>query len=160
MLKIITLLLITVISLFLISCGSDSTSPIVPNPVVNDTIYTLPILEAAVNGGLTGSNFNSTSFGNSVTAANVRLEFTIQSNSDSSLGCIASYRDSSNGLPAPPSPLTVNVYSPVDSSYTVNLNLPAQYFYISFNVRMVVTNSQNTLRRYIRFVNVRVIKVS
>lgn len=160
MTRILTSLSVLILSFYILSCGSDSSSPIVPAPVVNDTIYTLPILEAAVNGGSTGSNFNSTSFGNSVNASNVRVEFTIQSNADSSVGCIASYRDSSNGLPAPPSPLTVNVYSPIDTSYTVNLSLPAQYFYISFNVRMVVTNSMNTLRRYIRFVNVRVIKVS
>ena len=86
MLRIITLLSIIVISLFLISCGSDTTNPILPNPPANDTIYTLSILEAAVNGGSSGSDFNSTSFGNSVTATNVRLEFTIQSNADSSFG--------------------------------------------------------------------------
>lgn len=140
------------------SCGEDSTTT-PNNPVTSDTLYSLALLEAAVVTG-SGSNFNSVSFANTITASNVRLEFTIQSNADSSQGCTASYRDSTNGSPVPPSPLTVNVYSPIDTTYSMNLSVPTQPFFISFNVSMLVLNPLNTLRRYMRFVNVRVIKVS
>ena len=146
---------IVLTAVFITSCSDDTTTNVTPP---SNVLFTWDTLSASINAGSTGISSNSTGFTQTITAAQVKIEYRLQSNADSSAGASASYVDSTNGTPAPPSPLTVNVYGPVDTSYSFTYNVSAQPFHSGFKVKMTLTQP-SAVTRYIKLTNIKVTKV-
>jgi hypothetical protein len=151
--RITYLCLLVIIALIIPSCGDDNTTT--PNTPTSSVLFTWDTLQAVVTN--TGFSSNSTSFTQTISATQVRIEYRLQSNADSSAGAFGSYLDSTNGSPVPPSPMTINIYAPIDTSYSFIYNVPTQPFYAGFKAQMFV--SQNTVLRYLRLINIKITKV-
>ena len=137
------------------SCSDDNTTN---NPPASNVLFSQDTLSASVNAGSTGISTDAAGFSQTITATQVKIEYSLQSNADSSFGASGSYRDSTNGTPIPPSPLTINVYGPVDTTYSFTYNVASQPFHAGFNVTMNVTQP-NAVTRYIRLTNIKVTKL-
>ena len=149
---ILLVLLVSFVSI-LSSCGDDSTTT--PTDPPSNVLFSWDTLAAVRDAGSSGLTTISQSFDQTVSGTQVKVEYRIQSNIDTSLGgCSASYTDSTNGSPS--SPNTVNVYGAIDSAYSFTYTIPAQPFHAAFRVRLF-TQSQS-VQRYIRFVNIKVTK--
>lgn len=149
--------LIFVICLSLISCGEDSTIN-GSNVPVGTVFYSKDTLHAQIDAGGTYVSGTSTSFNMTVSAVKVKIEYRIQSNVDSSSGSTATYLDSTNGSPVPPSPLIVNVYSPVDTAVSFIYNVPSGPLYSKYDLWIYGTQPASFVR-YIRFTDIKVTKV-
>ncbi|MEO8512928.1 MAG: hypothetical protein ABI543_05185 [Ignavibacteria bacterium] len=149
---LLLLILVSFISV-LSSCGDSATTPTEPT-----VLFTLDTLSASVEAGVTGSDTVSQSFSQSLLISQVKIEYRLQSNVDSSFGSTASYIDSTNGLPTPPSSIIHYVYSPVDSLYSFTYSVTAQPFFAGFNLGLIVTQPQ-TETKYIRMTGIKVTKV-
>ncbi len=145
-------LLVSFVTLFN-SCGDDNTTT--PTDPPSNVLFSWDTLAAVRDAGSSGLTTISQSFDQTVSGTQVKVEYRIQSNIDTSLGgCSASYTDSTNGSPS--SPNTVNVYGAIDSAYSFTYTISAQPFHAAFRVRLF-TQSQS-VQRYIRFVNIKVTK--
>ncbi len=144
------------ITFLFVSCGDDSTTG-TTNPPSN-TLFSMDTIAAVKDAGTVGLTTITQSFNQTISASEVKVEYRIQSNIDTTNnGCTASYTDTTNGLPA--SPNTINVYGAVDSAYSFTYNVATQPFYSGFKVKLQV-NTPQSVQRYIRFVNVKVTKVN
>ena len=146
-------LLVSFVTLFN-SCGDDNTTT--PTDPPSNVLFSWDTLAAVREPGVTGSSTVSQGFNNTVSGTQIKVEYRIQSNIDTSLNqCSAFYADSTNGSPS--SPNTINVYGSIDSAYSFTYTMPTQPFYAGFKVRLIV-NSAQSVQRYIRFVNIKVTK--
>lgn len=137
------------------SCGDDNITPTDPP---SNVLFSMDTIAAVREPGVTGSSTVWQSFNNTVSGTQVKVEYRIQSNIDTSLGgCSGSYTDSTNGSPA--SSNTIIIYGAIDSAYSFTYTMPTQPFYAGFKVRLIV-NSAQSVQRYVRLVNVKVTKVN
>lgn len=149
---LLLVLFVTIIS----SCGDDSTTT--PTDPPSNVLFSMDTIAAVREPGFIGSSTVSQSFNNTVSGTQVKVEYRIQSNIDTSLNqCSGTYTDSTNGSPS--SPNTINLYGAIDSAYSFTYTMPTQPFYAGFKVRLIV-NSAQSVQRYVRFVNVKVTKVN
>ncbi len=146
-LKLLPVALILVIS----SCREDT----VTNPPTSNVIYTLDSLSAWIDPGYTGTQYSTNTFGQTVSASKVKLEFTLQSNADS-VHAIGSFKDSTNGSPSLPGERFV--YLPVDSAFTYTINVTTQPFYLWFEARIRVWAS-GSIPFYLRLKNIKVTRI-
>lgn len=146
-------LLVSFVTIFS-SCGDDNTTT--PTDPPSNVLFSMDTIAAFKEPGVTGVSTVSQSFNNTVSGTQVKVEYRIQSNIDTSLNqCSGFYTDSTNGSPS--SPNTINVYGAIDSAYSFTYTMPTQPFYTGFKVRLIV-NSAQSIQRYVRLVNVKVTK--
>lgn len=159
MFKKILALSLTAFAFVFTSCGDDEIINNTPTVPVGTVLYARDTLQAVIEpGNVNMASGNTTSFSQNFNASKITVEFSVQSNADSSIGCSASYLDSTNGSPAPPSPLTINVYSPVDTTYSFTYDVVSQPVYSKFEVWMYIGAQPSAVRRYMRLVNIKVTK--
>jgi broad specificity polyphosphatase/5'/3'-nucleotidase SurE len=137
------------------SCSDDTTTT--PTDPPSNVLYTWDTLAAIREAGTTGSVNISQSFAKTISATQVKVEYRLQSNVDTTLGCWGSYKDSTNGTGVP-SPVNYNINAPVDSAFSYIWNVSTQPYYSGFGVNLVVTVPQGE-KRYVRLVNIKVTKV-
>lgn len=139
----------------LASCSDDTTTT--PTDPPSNVLFSWDTLSAYKEAGPTGTVYVSQSFGQTITATQVKVEYRLQSNVDSTLGCRGSYKDSTNGT-GTPSPVNYNIYTPVDSAMSFTWNVSTQPYYSGFGANLIVTAPQS-VARYVRLVNIKVTKV-
>lgn len=147
-------LLVLIVSM-LASCSDDTTTT--PTDPPSNVLFSWDTLSASNNTGSPGTVNVSQSFGQTISATQVKVEYRLQSNVDSALGCRGSYKDSTNGT-GTPSPVNFNIYAPVDSAMSFVWNVSTQPYYSGFGANLVVTVPQS-VTRYVRLVNIKVTKV-
>jgi len=137
---------------FITSCNEDSsTSTALPPGSVIYSQDSLSVILFAPNSY--GSQ--EVSFGQTVSANKVKVEYLLQSNADS-VNSTARFQDSTNGTPSrPPEQI---LYLTIDSAFSYTIDLPAQPFYINFRVKLNTYQSGNSTF-FIRFKNIKVTKV-
>lgn len=153
MMKIIYSIFILAAGLIILtSCGGDSsTSPELPPGSV---LYSLDSLSAILSAP-NSYTFQEVSFGQTVAAGKVKVEYILQTNADSA-NSIAKFQDSTNGTPTRPTEQIL--YLPIDTSLSYTLDLPVQPFYLSFKIKLnTFQNASSTY--YIRAKNIKVTKV-
>lgn len=150
--KIHLLAVILAFALLFSSCSDDSSTstPITPP---SNVIFTWDSLGVNVTGPNSLSS-QQTSLNQTISATKVKVEYRLVSNADTSF-CKATFSDSTNGTPSRPSLQTL--YGPVDSTYSFELDVPAQPFYVKYYVSMRTLSS--TIPYYIYFKGIKITKV-
>ena len=147
-------LLVLTVSM-LASCSDDTTTT--PTDPPSNVLFSWDTLSATNNTGSPGTVYVSQSFAQTITATQVKVEYRLQSNVDSTFGCRGSYKDSTNGT-GTPSPVNYDIYAPVDSAMSFTWNVSTQPYYSGFGANLTVTVPQG-VTRYVRLVNIKVTKV-
>ena len=139
------------LGLIFMSCGDDSTvTPTTPPGTVlfsKDSI-SVWLLPGGFQEGTDSVYFSTQNSGG------VSIEFTLQSNADSTDHAIGYYGIYTNATPA--IPYFPYIYFPVNEPFSTNLNFSTGTTYFSFSVRLTVNNS--TTAHYVRLINIKVTK--
>jgi hypothetical protein len=142
----------TVALILVASCSDDSsTSSVLPPGSVLYSLESLNVILSAPNS----YSFQQVIFGQTVSANRVKVEYLLQTNADS-INSIARFQDSTNA--SPERSREQFLYSPVDSSLSYMLDIPAQPFYLSFRAKLNTYQSGGTVY-FIRLKNIKATKV-
>ncbi len=135
------------------SCGDDDeqVNPVTPPGTV---LYSNDSISVWLQQGVSSSGIDSVYFSTQNTGG-VKIEYTIQSNADSSDHSAGFYGIYSNATPA--IVYFPNIYSPINEQHSSNFNFAQGSTYFAFSVRLVVNNSSMT--RYVRLINIKVTKL-
>lgn len=138
------------ISLFISSCGDDST----PANPTSGVIFSFDSISIWLQPGGVSEGVDSIYY-STENSGRVTIEFTLQSDADSNDHAIGYYGMYTNATP--PVPYQPYIYSPVNEPFFTNLNFnsPGET-YFAFSVRLNVNNS--TTAHYVRLKNIKVTK--
>lgn len=140
---------LAVISILLISsCSDDNTTT---NPPTSDVLLSLDSLSVWLSGS--GNGNNSYTLEQTTTINRVKVEYTIQTNVDST-GSMAWVRDSSNGTPS--HIVEQQYYWSVDSLVSYVMDIPSQPVHLKLAVRLNKYGGAGSY--YIRLKNIKVTK--
>jgi hypothetical protein len=135
------------------SCSNDDTTNNNTGTPVGTVLFSYDSLGVVVNIP-NSSSLQVQAFTQTIQASQVRVEYLLQSNGDTSF-CYARYQDTTNGTPQRPGEQLV--ISGLDSAFNYLLDVPAQPFFIEFRVRLF-TLQNASMPYYIKFRNIRVTK--
>jgi|SRR4030095_533881 len=141
------LFILFIFTSLLASCGDDDKPTNTPGGTV---LYSKDSISVWLSPSTFSEGADSVYYSTS-NAVPVRVEFTLQSNADSthSLGYWFFITNST-----PPEPYVPNIFSPVDEQKTFTLNFNPLSTYFSFAVRLRVNNS--TILHYVKLKNIKV----
>ncbi len=131
------------------SCSDDVVDNGTP---VGTVFFSIDSLSVWLQPG-TGNGINSQIFQQTISASKVKVEYTIQTNVDSTHSA-AWVQDSSNGTPS--HPVEQYYFRNVDSAVSYTVDIPAQPFYIKLEVKLNIYGS--IIPHYIRLKNIKVTK--
>ncbi len=151
--RIIYLCLPVIIALIISSCGDDNTTNTNPNTPSGTVLYSQDSMSVWINPIGSGQSRDSVSYSISTPTA-IKVEFTVQSNADSTYA-VGYYFFNTNS--SPPEPYVPNILSPVDQPVSLTFNVNPLSTYFNFSVRLIVNGS--TIPYYVRLKSIKVTKM-
>lgn len=149
-----TLYIPLMIFILLFSSCSDDDNTTNTNTPSGTVLYSNDSLSVWLQQGISSSGIDSAYFSTQNTGG-VKIEFTIQSNADST-----DHSEGYYGIYSNATPVIVyfpNIYSPINQQYSSNFNFAQGSTYFAFSVRLAVNHSSIT--RYVRLINIKVTKL-